>query len=140
MKKFSIFIIATLVALVSCSKDKVSADMDKINGTFILHSFDGEAIMVPQDKQFPTLKFDDSTKQVSGFAGCNNVSGSYSTDAGELKFINLVATKKACFNDEYEAKILKALNDANDYEISEDLLILKQGNENILFLKKLNLD
>ncbi len=140
MKRFFIVIITALLALASCSKDNSTKSPEKIDGTFILHSFGGAAIAAPQDKRFPTLKFDDSSKKLSGFAGCNMINASYETNADKLKLSPVAATRKACFNDEYEPKILKALSEVNAYEINGNLLSLKQGGKTLLVLKKLNLD
>ncbi len=138
MKKIYILITGLLLVLASCSTE-TQTEAKIIDGTFVLHSFGGPEILIPADKRFPTLKFENTEKKLSGFAGCNTVSGSYEASAGKIKIPQLAATRKACFNDEYEPKILKALDEANSYEIKDNLLTLKKDGETLIIFRKLNL-
>ncbi len=138
MKKIYILISSLLLALASCSTG-TQTDTKNIEGTFVLHSFGGTEIPIPADKRFPTLKFDNAHKKLTGFTGCNTINGSYETSSSKLQVGPLAITKKACFNDEFEPKILKALDEANIYEVKDNLLILKRDNQTLIVLRKLNL-
>ncbi len=138
MKKIYILISSLLLALASCSTG-TQIGTQKIDGTFVLHSFGGAEIPIPADKRFPTLKFDNASQKISGFTGCNTANGSYEASAGKIKISQLATTRKACFNDEFEPKILKALEQADSYGFNGDLLTLKKGGKTVMVLKKLDL-
>ncbi len=142
MKIFYILMSALLLTLASCSKEGATT-MGHIDGTFVLHSFDGNEITIPADKRFPTLKFDNANKKVTGFTGCNTVNGSFEALDGTIKIGPLAATRKACIKDDYEPKILQALDNATRYEITEDRLILKKApseeSEILIIFRKLKM-
>lgn len=61
------------------------------------------------------IVFNDSTKQVSGFAVCNRFFGSYSLENNTLKFSALGSTKMLCKEEsnKVETELFKALEKAN---------------------------
>lgn len=61
------------------------------------------------------ITFNDSTKQVSGFSGCNRFFGSYTIDNNKLNFSNLGSTRMFCdeASNHIEQDLLKAFNKAN---------------------------
>lgn len=71
-----------------------------------------------------TLQFDTSKKSYSGFAGCNNFSGTYQS-SGELAFDfgSTVSTKKACDAMELETAIFQAMDKAHRFFIKGDQLV-----------------
>lgn len=76
--------------------------------------------------------FNDSTKQVSGFSGCNRFFGSYIIDNNTLKFSDLGSTKMLCNESSnlIEQKLLKALSKAN-------LVLFRKGGISFFNKKKL---
>lgn len=119
----------------------VSSGIGKeLNGTYILHSFDGNKISVAADKAFPTLKFNAAENTVSGFAGCNNISGNFNITKNEIKFGPIASTKKACFHNSYEHQLLDALNKVNRYQVKDGLLTLKKDNDILVYMRMLNLN
>ena len=62
-----------------------------------------------------TITFNNSTKQVSGFSGCNRFFGSYSIEGNTLKFGDLGSTRMMCEENanSVESKFLKTLNKAH---------------------------
>lgn len=77
-------------------------------------------------------------KTVSGFAGCNSFSGSYellSINSG-IKIGTLASTKRACVNEQDQAaenNMFKVLEDANNYELSQDTLVISSSSESLYF-------
>jgi hypothetical protein len=60
--------------------------------------------------------------KVSGFAGCNNFFGEYTTKGARLSFSALGSTRKACEKDvmDEESKFLNQLGSVKTYSISRD--------------------
>lgn len=134
-------IIIAIITFILFGLFTVSSDTSKyINGTYIYHSFDGDEIRVPADKAFPTLKFNAAENTISGFAGCNNISGNFNITKHTIKFGPIASTKKACFQDIYETQLLNALKNVNQYKIKGDLLILKKDDNPLIYLRSLKLN
>jgi META domain len=60
--------------------------------------------------------------KISGFAGCNNFVGGYTTNGVRLSFSALASTRKACEKDvmDEESKFLNQLGSVKTYSISRD--------------------
>lgn len=87
----------------------------------------GDALASPVAGTTITAKFaDDGT--LSGSAGCNSYSGSYTLDGGEIEIGPLAATKKACSDPEgvmeQEAAYLSALPTATHFRLDGGSLSL----------------
>ncbi|TXE13198.1 META domain-containing protein [Seonamhaeicola algicola] len=80
------------------------------------------------------IEFNTKTKQVSGFAGCNNFFGNYKTDNETIKLGPLATTRKMCapHKNTLEKNILRALQGANKITVKNDSLILFNNTETIL--------
>ena len=71
-----------------------------------------------------TLQFDTSKKSYSGFAGCNNFSGTYkSSGESAFDFGSTVSTKKACSAMDLENGIFQAMDKVNRFGIKGDQLV-----------------
>ncbi len=82
-----------------------------LDGTYRINTLNGED--VSSNKLYIT--FNDNTKQVSGFSGCNWFFGSYTLNNLSLKFGELGTTKMLCNEDanKLEIILLKAIGKAN---------------------------
>jgi len=91
----------------------------------------GDRADVPDGKtgEALTLLFDAATGRVSGFAGCNRFTGSYTLEGTHLKFGELATTKMACARGmELEAAYLASLGAANRFRLTgAELQILGTG-------------
>lgn len=69
-----------------------------------------------------SITFDDSTKKVSGFSGCNRFFGSYTLNNDALKFGALGTTKMLCADkaNKIDSEFLKAIEKANVVMFSKD--------------------
>lgn len=95
-----------------------------------LKTLDGKAISMKKNQEreiFFTLK----TQQngVTGFAGCNGLSGEYALEKGnKISFKNIAVTMKICPDvDVNESDFLEVFELADNYTISEDILTLNVG-------------
>lgn len=80
----------------------------------------------------PFIQFDKDNR-VNGFLGCNNFSGSYSTQNQSISFNQLASTKKMCSESmDQETAMSDVLNKAKQWEITGESLQLKDTNANTL--------
>ena len=83
----------------------------------------GTAVRAVGRKQ-PYLKFEESKNSVTGYTGCNRLSGKYMADESALTFQQVVSTRMACIGDSYEQQVLEVLNSATGYKIVDHELHL----------------
>ena len=85
-----------------------------------------------QEKEvYFTLKIDEN--KIIGFAGCNSLGGKYELEGNKIKFQEIITTKMACPDVDFnESKFLSILSQVDNYTIHNDVLSLKDNNENTL--------
>ncbi len=98
---------------------------------WVLVEIDGRPVAPDADPnaQPPSLVFvDGSARRVSGFTGCNNVSGRWSNGgSGTLSVEGLTSTRRACASEERnrtESALLAALGAARRFEVIGSTLVL----------------
>ncbi|MFI1772882.1 META domain-containing protein [Thalassobellus citreus] len=88
--------------------------------------------LIGTNKNLPeklNIFFEENTNKVSGFAGCNRFSGTYTTKANTITFSKLITTRMYCENVmDIEKHLLKTLSDANIFSIKKGQLNLKKDN------------
>ena len=87
----------------------------------------GERVLVPQDAREPNLRLNSLEKQVRGYTGCNEFSGSYDQSGDSLRFRPLAATLRACTDpriNRQESAYLKALGETRTWLVTGDTLVL----------------
>lgn len=73
----------------------------------------------------PHLRFDSAESRVAGFAGCNQLAGSFELGGRELTISNLATTRKYCRETmELERKFLEALKQTREARVTGDVLEL----------------
>ena len=75
-----------------------------------------------------SLIIDEQNATVSGFAGCNNFTATYTKSNGVISFFNVSETKMACPTKEKEKAFFSMLKNVNRYEINGKELLLYKGN------------
>jgi len=125
---------ACMIALpFSCSSTKAVSPTEIITGTtWELSSINGKkAEAVNYNKGLPGAIFTTDNK-VSGYAGCNQYSGSYNlNDEGGINVSQVISTKMFCEGNG-ENDYLKALQEADAAEVDKDKLVLLKGVDEIL--------
>lgn len=94
-----------------------------------LKTIEGKNVTMADNQEreiFFTLKNDN---RVTGFAGCNTISGEYILEDGNrIRFKNMATTLRACPDvDVNESELLNVFNTADNYTISDDILSLNVG-------------
>ena len=94
-----------------------------------LAEMNGQPVITPTDAREVHMILGPmgTEKQIKGFAGCNTIGGSYSTDGSKIKFVTL-STKMFCEDtQDVENFFLKVLSQADSYKINGQTLELYQG-------------
>ncbi|WP_105049915.1 META domain-containing protein [Polaribacter butkevichii] len=132
MKVKLIVINLILITVMSCSsvqkKSNDSFDTAITGKYWKLKSLEGKEVKMNKNQEreiFITLKTQNN--RVTGFAGCNSVSGEFTLEEGNrIKFSKLVSTRMFCPNTD-EPAFLKVLNLADNYTVKDDVLSLNVG-------------
>ncbi|WP_019677006.1 META domain-containing protein [Arsukibacterium perlucidum] len=72
------------------------------------------------------LQFDQAGR-VSGYTGCNNLTGGYQLQGPRLSFTPLATTRKACMQDTIEPQLLDVLSKVDNISIAGDELSLNRA-------------
>ena len=75
-------------------------------------------------------------KRVTGFAGCNNITGSYTLSGKKLKFV-IASTRMMCPEVQMAVEdfLLKALSSASSYQLDNNGLELFDGETSLALFK-----
>lgn len=125
----------------SCTGQKNAPASDLANGTdyrlndiWVLENINGKAINVQTEP--PRLEFQLKENRVTGYGGCNQISGSIQTTEKTIQFGMMARTKMACPDLALEDQFLGYLNDQEvGFEIGERKLTLTSGNNRLVFKK-----
>lgn len=114
-------VMATLLFASCGSKEATNATIAPLSGSFAVNFMGSVDVSQVQ----PTLVFNNDEKTVSGYAGCNRFSASYTLTETEISFSKVVTTKMACPKGmEEERMFVEALESANRYTAQKDRVIL----------------
>jgi heat shock protein HslJ len=143
--RFLVLIITFSSFLFSCSenvkKDNQKSSLNDspfVNTTWLLESLNDKQINYPADYKQNYLVFTGEAEgfKFSGFAGCNNISGTYDVgDHNEIGITNIVNTKKSCSFSELENDFLKMLDEITSYKINGFYMTVYRRNEKIAYFK-----
>jgi putative lipoprotein len=75
------------------------------------------AVTVSRHEREPWIELDPRSERVTGFGGCNRISGTYESGRGVLRFRGLISTQMACPSMETETAFVRALNATRRYRI-----------------------
>lgn len=137
MKQLSLFItLLTLFALASPAQQTASP----LNGSWKLVSASGNILKNIPEAQVPQLSFETGANTVTGFTGCNRLTGQFTVDKDQLTLGPIITTKKACENMEVEMAVGKFLTNVGFYKVDQDKLYLydKADRNNYLLFSRMN--
>jgi heat shock protein HslJ len=87
-------------------------------------------------KRMPSLTINAARQVFTGTTGCNSMSGSFNFSNKDIQFgRNIVTSKMAC-NEYDEASFLAALKRADNYNLTGNMLEIRQGNTLLLTFRK----
>ncbi len=111
------------------ANNSIGADTSGIQETYWkLTELRGRIIdSTPQDQREIHIKFR-STGKVEGFGGCNGFGGNYELMPGDkIAITNIIHTQIACPQLDIENELYKALEEADNYNLSDTALALNKA-------------
>jgi uncharacterized lipoprotein YbaY/heat shock protein HslJ len=92
-----------------------------------------QPVIVAEKQHEPSLIFRTKESRVTGFGGCNNLTGIYALNGNEVLFSRIAATRRACLQGtETEGTLLKALARVRTWKILGQHLELYDAGGNLL--------
>lgn len=134
MKTKSTLLVLIILIVASCNSTKKTtpeSNNDTITEKYWkLKTLEGKEVTMKKNQEreiFITLKTDQN--RVTGFAGCNTLSGEYTLEEGnKIHFKNIAVTMRACLDvDVNESEFLEVFELADNYTIKNDVLSLNVG-------------
>lgn len=132
MKKMlrSSWLLLLFVCLGACNlsqKNKqygVVGDTELQSSYWVLLSLQGQQFDDNPETQTAYIRFEVDGNELTGFTGCNRLTGRYSLRNGSLQLSNLATTRAMCPIIEQENLMMAVLEKADSYEIAGDVLTL----------------
>ena len=129
----------SLLFCTACRSSHDTLTLSMLNGNWEIEEINGAAI-VSRSETKPFLLFDTAKGQITGFTGCNRITGSFERDSkpGVINISNVGSTRKACPDMSTERNILHTLSLAHKYlQVNADKIALcNESNRPIMILKK----
>jgi len=119
--------IPILIFIVSC---KPSAKVGITDNTWMLIELNGNPIKNDSSSQrIPQIVFRSAENKFNGNTGCNSMAGTYELkENNRILLTGIFSTKMACMNNmELESQFLNALEQADNYTLTADTLILNKA-------------
>ncbi|HEV7779681.1 MAG TPA: META domain-containing protein [Chitinophagaceae bacterium] len=123
-----------LVAGMHCSP-KLSPDAGWGNQRWVVVEMKGVPVQQSGGRKDAFINFNVNEKRFNGNAGCNQMSGNYTIDNGNIHFGEVLSTKMSCADIEFETAFLSTLGNVDRYEMEGNDLFLKRKKEIVLKLK-----
>ena len=130
------YLFILLVAIISfeCSP-KLSPDAGWGRQNWVLVELKGVPVQQSGGRRDAHIFFDGTQKRFSGNGGCNQINGNYTLDKNEIKFTDIIATKMACNDIEFENTFLSTLGGVDRYEVKGEDMLLKNRRETLVVLR-----
>jgi heat shock protein HslJ len=130
------YLILSLIAfsLFQCSP-KLAPDASWGYQRWVLVEMKGVPVQQSGGRRDAFLNFNISEKRFSGNGGCNQVNGTYTVNSNDIQFVDVISTKMACEDIEFENTFLTTLASVNRYEVRGNDLLLKRKRETVLVLR-----
>ncbi|WP_224488619.1 META domain-containing protein [Robertkochia flava] len=119
---------------VDTSSQSIAADSEKkaqnasiTDGRWKLITLLGQEVQTQEGEKDAFLIFNAEEQRMSGYNGCNSISGGYTLGEGQqLSFTQMISTQRACMNS-VESDFMKVLERADNYTIHGDTLSLNKA-------------
>ncbi len=146
MKKNLTLLVVIALSMLACNTTKnmsnSAQDSQITNTTWELIKL-GDMPIDQSDMQGKKIQFElnQTDKRVFGYSGCNSFNGSYKLGSGnDINFSQMASTRMACPENKInEQKVLNVFNEADNYTIDNNKLMLNDGKRSVLAIfKKVN--
>jgi len=132
MKNIGLVLIVMVFSVFGCKSSK-EAVAELQSGKYDIVSINGEEI---DDKAQVDINFNTEASRVTGSAGCNKYTASYTVENGMLEVKQAAVTKMSCMFMSIETQFLKALSQVKSYKYKEDMILLLDENKNVILKVK----
>lgn len=129
-----IFILFLAVIAFNCTP-RLSPDAGWARQNWVVVEMKGVPVQQSGGRRDAHIVFEVAEKRFTGNGGCNQINGNYTLDKNEIKFTDVIATKMACNDIEFENTFLSTLSSIDRYEINGNDLVLKKKRETLLVLR-----
>ena len=117
----------------SCEKSTVETPLE--NTYWKLVSLVGVPVETHPDQREVHIRLKGRAQKMSGYAGCNNISGRYLTGADSLVFGRMASTTATCPYQDEETTFLGALQNINRFAILGESLVLSMDTVDVARFK-----
>ena len=131
--KFSLILFLAIISF-ECTP-RLSPDAGWGHQNWVLVEMKGVPVQQSGGRRDAHIVFEVAEKRFTGNGGCNQINGNYTLDKNEIKFTDVIATKMACNDIEFENAFLSALGSIDRYEVNGNDLLLKKRKETVLVLR-----
>ena len=130
------YLLILFIAMISfeCTP-KLSPDAGWGRQNWVLVEMKGVPVQQSGGRRDAHIVFEVAEKRFTGNGGCNQINGNYTLDKNEIKFNDVIATKMACDDIEFENTFLSTLSSIDRYEVNGNDLLLKKRKETLLVLR-----
>jgi heat shock protein HslJ len=102
------------------------------NTYWVLTELDGKPIATIIEAKKIHLQLNPVTKTASGFAGCNQFTGSYTLEGKKLGLNGIASTRMFCLESmEVETRFIQVLQEVNEFRIKEHELFLSKDDQQL---------
>lgn len=139
MKTYHTFILALSLLMVQCKSSQVSNSRSSFENThWRLAEMNGNPIItLPGSRDvYIMMTTEKGEKRITGFAGCNSLTGGYTLSGDKVKFMT-ATTKMMCTEEQMAVEdfLLNALSSTTSYKIEGDILELLDGQTTLATFK-----
>ena len=131
--KYSLILFIAIVTF-ECSP-RLSPDAGWGHQNWVVVELKGVPVQQSGGRRDAHIVFEVAEKRFTGNGGCNQINGNYTLNKNEIKFTDVIATKMACNDIEFENTFLSALSSIDRYEVNGNDLLLKKRRETVLVLR-----
>lgn len=132
------YLLILFIAMISfeCTP-KLSPDAGWARQNWVVVEMKGVPVQQSGGRRDAHIVFEVAEKRFTGNGGCNQINGNYTLDKNEIKFTDVIATKMACSDIEFENTFLSTLSSIDRYEVNGNDLLLKKRKETLLVLRSI---
>jgi heat shock protein HslJ len=139
MKILQSFLLVLFLVIVQCKSARVSTAKASLENThWRLSEMNGNPIITLEGSRdvYFMLTTEQGQKRVTGFAGCNSITGGYTLSGDKIKFV-IASTKMMCPDEQMAVEdfLLKTLSAASSYQVEGNVLELFEGQTSLADFK-----
>ena len=138
MKIFLTCLLVLTLLLAQCKSSQVSTSKSSFENThWRLSEMNGNPIVTIGSRDvYIMMTTEKGEKRVTGFAGCNSLTGGFTLSGDAVKFV-IATTKMMCASEQMAVEdfLLETLSSTTAYKIEGDVLMLLDGNTNLATFK-----